>query len=138
MTFLEFIVEIRWPLVILIFLLVSGNRIWDFIAKYSHVEISSKAITIILKKLESEYDVPKTQIKKLKGLTGHDLWALEAFILQPDDSFKYIKNFSPQRKAIIYSFNEMGLVEILGEGNNRYVKPTNLASEVMAAANTLL
>ena len=138
MTLPEFIIEIRWPLVVLIFLLASGNRIWDFISKYGHVELTAKPMKLILNRLEKEYDVSNTQIKKLQGLTGHDLWVLAAFIKQPDDSFKYIKKFNPQRKAIIYSFNEMGLVEILGEGDNRYVKPTKLASEVIEAANKLL
>jgi len=70
MSFQEFIIEIRWPLVALIFLLASGNRIWDLIAKYGHVELTTDPMKLTLKRLESEYEVPKTQIKKLRGFSS--------------------------------------------------------------------
>jgi len=137
MTFPELIVELRWPLVILIFLLVSKNKIWELIPKYGHVELATDPIKLTLKRLEMEYDVSKIQIKKLHGLSGHDLWALESFIQQPDDTYKYIEHFSPQRKAIVFSFNEMGLVKILEDNGRKYVQPTTLASDVIDAAGKL-
>lgn len=85
-----------------------------------------------------EYNVPKTQIKKLQGLTGHDLWALDAFVKQPDDSYKYVRNFTATRKAMVFSFVEMGLLEIVGQGADRYVRSTQLASDVIEAANKLM
>ena len=138
MDILTFITEIKWALVVLIILLVSGNKILDLIASYANVEFTAKPIKLTLKRLEEDYGVSKVQVKKLRGLTGHDLWALQAFLAPPDDSFKFVDKFTPQRKAIIFSFNEMGLVEILEQDGRKYVKPTKLAREVLDAANKLL
>ena len=138
MSLAELIVELAWPLVVLILLLVFGGRILKLIADFSHVEVVSEPIKITLRRLEQEYDVPKTQIRKLYGLTGHDLWALEAFLMQPDETYKYVKHFNAQRKAMVHSFLEMGLLEMVGEGGARYVRPTKLAQDVVEAANKLL
>lgn len=135
---LEVVKVLAWPSVALVLLLVFGGRLIKLITEFSHVEVKSKAIRITLKRLEREYSVPKIQIKKLHGLSGHDLWALEAFLKQPDDSYKYIKRFNAQRRAIVHSFIEMGLLEVVGEGEARYVQPTKLAHDVIDAANKLL
>lgn len=137
-TVVAHLVEARWAIIALVFLLVTRNRLWDFLANYSHVELTSKPIKLTLKRLEQEYNVPKTQIRKLNGLTGHDLWALEAFVSQPSNSFRFVNQFNPQRKAIVFAFVEMGLLEIFGEGDERYVEPTKLASDVIDAASKLL
>ena len=134
----ELIKVLAWPSVVLITLLVFGGRLIKLITNFSHVEVKSKAIRITLKRLEREYSVPKIQIRKLHGLSGHDLWALEAFLKQPNDSYKYVKYFNAQRRAIVHSFLEMGLLEIVGEGEARYVRPTKLAHDVIDAANKLL
>lgn len=127
-----------WPLVVLIVYFFSRDSIFNLLSKFGHIEVRSSAIKLILKRLEREYSVSSTQIKKLHGLTGHDFWALDAFIKQKDDSYKFINQFSATRKAMVFSFVEMGLLEVLGEGDQKYVKPTQLASDVIDAANKLM
>ena len=129
---------LRWPAVILILFFWSRKSIFNFISQYGHVEIESSVAKVILKKLEVDSNISSTQVKKLQGLTGHDLWALDAFIKQQNDSFKYIDKFSATRKAMVYSFVEMGLLEIVGEGKERYVQPTKLAADIVEVANGLL
>ena len=136
--FIKLIEILRWPLVILVVYFYSRESIFNFISRFGHVEINSSVAKIILKKLEVEQNLSSTQIKKLRGLTGHDLWALNAFINPQDDSYKYVNRFNPTRKAIVFSFLEMGLLEISGEKEDRIVRPTKLASEVIDAANKLL
>ena len=135
---LDLVSVLVWPSVVLILLLVFGGRLIQLINDFSHFEVKSKAIRITLKRLEREYGVPKTQIAKLRGLSGHDLWALEAFMKPPSDSFKYLKHFNAQRSAIVHSFLEMGLLKIVGKGDARYVQPTKLADQVIEVANQLL
>lgn len=127
-----------WPSVVLILLLVFGARLIQLIKDFSHFELKSKAIRITLKRLEREYGVPKTQIAKLRGLSGHDLWALEAFVKAPNETYKYLKHFNAQRRAIVHSFLEMGLLKVVGKGDDRKVEPTKLADQVIEAANRLL
>ncbi|MCH8622751.1 hypothetical protein [Undibacterium sp. TS12] len=129
---------LRWPVVLLIIYFCSKESIFSFISKYRHVEINSSVAKIILKRLEVEQGISSTQIKKLRGLTGHDLWALNSFIMAQDPSYKYVHKFNPARKAMVFSFVEMGLLEISGEGENRRVKETSLATEVLNAANNLM
>ena len=88
--FIRLVEVLIWPGVILVLYFCSRESIFNLISKYEHVEIGSSAVKLILKRLETEYNVSSTQIKKLHGLTGHDFWALDAFIKQPDDSYKYI------------------------------------------------
>ena len=128
-----------WPIVVLVCFLLSRKALIDFLSKFGHVEISSSAIKVTLKTLEQEYNVPKTQIRKLEGLTGHDLWALDSFIKSAqDDSFTLVDRLSPTRKAMAYSFIEMGLLEIVGTGPDRRLQPTKLAADVREAAGKLL
>ena len=129
---------LSWPLVVLIIFFLSRTSLISFLSQYGHVEFAASAIKLTLKRLEVEYNVPKTQIKKLQGLTGHDLWALDAFVKQPDDSFKYVSRFSATRKAMVFSFVEMGLLEVVGKGSERYVRPTQLSADVIEAANKLM
>ncbi|GBE08071.1 hypothetical protein BMS3Abin11_01188 [bacterium BMS3Abin11] len=129
---------LKWPIVVLILFFFSRKSILKFISQYGHVEINSNVANVLLKKLEVENNISSTQIKKLRGLTGHDLWALDAFIKQKNDSFKYIENFSATRKAMVYSFIEMGLLEVVGKGKGRYVEPTELSADIVKAANDLL
>ena len=129
---------LSWPLVVLIVFFSSRTSLINFLSQYGHVEFAASAIKLTLKRLEVEYNIPKTQIKKLQGLTGHDLWALDAFLKQPDDSFKYVSRFNPTRKAMVFSFVEMGLLEVVGQGSDRYVRSTQLASDVIEAANKLM
>lgn len=129
---------VSWPLVVLIVFFTSRKALAGVLSKFGHIEFAASAIKLTLKRLEDEYNVPATQIKKLQGLTGHDLWALDAFLKQPDDSYKYVSRFSPTRKAMAYSLVEMGLLELVGRGSDRHVKPTPLASDVIDAANKLL
>ncbi|MDP1613334.1 MAG: hypothetical protein Q8M11_19930 [Sulfuritalea sp.] len=129
---------LSWPCVVLIIFFTSRTSLISFLSQYGHVEFAASAIKLTLKRLEVEYNVPKTQIKKLQGLTGHDLWALDAFVKRPDDSFKYVSRFTPTRKAMVFSFIEMGLLEVVGQGSDRYVQPTQLASDVIEAANKLM
>ena len=136
--FIRLVEILRWPLVILVVYFCSRESIFKLIEKYGHVEVGSSAVKIILKRLETEYNVSSTQIKKLHGLTGHDFWALDAFIKQPEDSYKYINKFTATRKAMAFSFVEMGLLEIAGEGNQKYVQSTQLAADVIEAANKLM
>jgi len=135
---LDLATVLAWPSVVLITVLVFGGRLIKLITDFSHVEVKSKAIQITLKRLAQEYNVPKTQIQKLSGLSGHDLWALEAFVKPPNDTYKYVKYFNAQRRAIVHSFLEMGLLEMVGEGDTKYVQPTKLAHDVIDAANRLL
>lgn len=134
----ELVNLLAWPSVVLITLLVFGGRLIKLVTSFSHVEVTSKAINVTLKRLEREYSVPKIQIEKLNGLSGHDLWALEAFVKPPNDTFRYVKHFNAQRRAIVHSFLEMGLLEIVGEREARYVRPTKLANDLIDAANKLL
>ena len=136
--FTKLVEILRWPIVILAIFFSSRELIFGFISRFGHVEMSSSFAKIVLKNLEAGNKVSSTQVKKLRGLTGHDLWALDAFIKQTDDNYKYVTKFSPTRKAMVFSFVEMGLLEISGRGENRIVKPTNLASEVIEIANGLL
>lgn len=129
---------LSWPLVVLIIFFSSRTLLFNFLSQYGHVELAASAITVTLKRLEVEYNVPKTQIKKLRGLTGHDFWALDAFIKQPDESYKHVNRFSATRKAMAFSFVEMGLLEVVGQGSDRYVRSTQLASDVIEAANKLM
>ena len=129
---------LSWPLVVLIIFFFSRTSLISLLSQFGHVEFAASAIKLTLKRLEVEYNVPKTQIKKLQGLTGHDLWALDAFVKQPDDSYKYVSRFTATRKAMVFSFVEMGLLEVVGQDSDRYVRPTQLASDVIEAANKLM
>ncbi len=135
---IKLVEALSWPLVVLIIFFFSRTLLISFLSQFSHVEFAASAIKLTLKRLEVEYNVPKTQIKKLQGLTGHDLWALDAFLKQPDDSYKYVSRFSATRKAMVFSFIEMGLLEVVGQGSDRYVRSTQLASDVIEAANKLM
>ena len=141
MTFEEFIKLVdllKWPLVFLIVCFWSRKSIFNFISQYEHVEFESNVARVILKKLKTDNNVSNTQVKRLRGLTGHDLWALDAFIKQPNETYKQIDQFSATRKAMVFSFVEMGLLEIAVDEVGRYVKPTQLTEDVIEAANNLL
>ncbi|MBM9605937.1 hypothetical protein [Desulfopila inferna] len=127
-----------WPLVILVLFFSARKQLFEFIFQCSEVEVNSNFAKVIIKNLKEEHKVSSTQIKNLRGLTGHDLWALQAFMEQSNDQYKYVKQFNPQKKAMVFSFVEMGLLEIVGTGENRSVQPTELASEVIEAASDLL
>jgi hypothetical protein len=72
--FVKLVGVLSWPLVVLIIFFSSRASLISFLSQYGHVEFAASAIKLTLKRLEVEYNVPKTQIKKLQGLTGHDLW----------------------------------------------------------------
>ena len=54
------------------------------------------------------------------------------------DDYKYVRLLSPARKAMVFSFIEMGLLEAVGEGQNRHIIPTKLAFDVFEAADKLM
>lgn len=135
---LKLVELLRWPTVILVIFFFAKESIFNLISKYRHVEVGSSTVKLILKNLEKDSTISSTQIKKLKGLTGHDFWALDAFMKQTDDKFKYVSQFNPTKKAMVHSFVEMGLLEFVGEGDQKQVKPTQLASDIILAANKLM
>lgn len=86
---------------------------------------------VISKALEDE-SLGKEQRVRLKGLTAHDIWALDSFSRGKKRENR-INEMNPASKVMAQSLIEAGILEKKGE----QVVPTKLGKEILEAANSI-
>lgn len=127
---------IAWPIVVLVIALSFRQIVKDIFKRVQKVVANSKGVELILDQLEKQGQLSFGSRSELSGLTSHDIWALEDFSRNKITTI--VSKMSLAQKVAARSLMDVNLLEIINADSEKQVKITQLGSQILEVAKTLL